>query len=73
MQPHLVFVSFITVLYTGTSVFCSPTACSDLKRDLILKGDLAPEACCTSSMPPSTGSSRSCNDFVGVSNEMGGM
>ncbi|KAK4465508.1 hypothetical protein QBC42DRAFT_13637 [Cladorrhinum samala] len=25
----------------------SPKACTDLKRDLILKGELAPEACCS--------------------------
>ncbi|KAK4170450.1 hypothetical protein QBC43DRAFT_283053 [Cladorrhinum sp. PSN259] len=24
-----------------------PRTCSDLKRDLILKGELAPEACCS--------------------------
>ncbi|KAK4039844.1 hypothetical protein C8A01DRAFT_36151 [Parachaetomium inaequale] len=31
----------------GTLVTATPIACSEWKRDLILKGELAPEACCS--------------------------
>ncbi|KAK0666159.1 hypothetical protein QBC41DRAFT_156263 [Cercophora samala] len=43
------FPSLLAALAVMASsmVAARPIVCSDLKRDLILKGDLAPEACCS--------------------------
>ncbi|KAK0747842.1 hypothetical protein B0T21DRAFT_277042 [Apiosordaria backusii] len=35
------------VVASNNLVAARPIVCPDLKRDLILKGELAPEACCS--------------------------
>ncbi|KAK4202493.1 hypothetical protein QBC40DRAFT_42707 [Triangularia verruculosa] len=42
--PSLLAAWAITV---SSLAMARPIVCSDLKRDLILKGELAPEACCS--------------------------
>ncbi|KAL2136627.1 hypothetical protein VTI74DRAFT_2656 [Chaetomium olivicolor] len=39
------FLTVISLVCNMTAA--TPIACSDLKRDLILKGELPPEACCS--------------------------
>ncbi|KAK1767091.1 hypothetical protein QBC33DRAFT_559219 [Phialemonium atrogriseum] len=43
----LISYSLAAALPLVTLVSATPIYCSDIKRDLILKGDLPPEACCS--------------------------
>ncbi|KAK4149116.1 hypothetical protein C8A00DRAFT_19164 [Chaetomidium leptoderma] len=40
-------IAIVISLVAGSPVAATPVACSGWKRDLILKGELPPEACCS--------------------------
>ncbi|KAK4181074.1 hypothetical protein QBC36DRAFT_176294 [Triangularia setosa] len=45
MRPP--YLLAVWVIMATSMVAARPIVCPDLKRDLILKGELAPEACCS--------------------------
>lgn len=46
-NPLIAVLSLMVVSLRAVLVTATPIACSELKRDLILKGELPPEACCS--------------------------
>ncbi|KAH6853608.1 hypothetical protein B0I37DRAFT_409762 [Chaetomium sp. MPI-CAGE-AT-0009] len=44
---RLNLVTIAVTLAAGNLATATPIACSEWKRDLILKGELPPEACCS--------------------------
>ncbi|KAH6650931.1 hypothetical protein F5144DRAFT_598347 [Chaetomium tenue] len=44
---RLNLVTIVVTLLAGDLAAATPIACTEWKRDLILKGELPPEACCS--------------------------
>ncbi|KLU81324.1 hypothetical protein MAPG_00415 [Magnaporthiopsis poae ATCC 64411] len=47
MQCRFLISAALAVLSIGSTVLATPIMCTDDKRDAILRGALAPEACCS--------------------------
>ncbi|KAK4229738.1 hypothetical protein QBC38DRAFT_358675 [Podospora fimiseda] len=47
LSPVFTVLAIVAGLVEAYPINLRPRVCSDLKRDLILKGELAPEACCS--------------------------